>query len=246
MVCWLTINRVCNMRCGWCYARADNFSSISTMTKNIFKKILLVTSSTPISKFILIGGEPTLHHQLPAIISRLKPTTVVLVTNGVKLADMKYLKLLNGLDGLTISLKGVTEEQYKQNTGKAYLNQVEKAIANLNELDMKYSISVTFSSPVMDILPLVISWMKSNNAKTMSINYCRPVIIDGGISMEGVPHPKEMAQKTVESYDMIKNSGVKCVYNFLMPLCLLPIEFINELVSKDLIQTVCQLQKNTA
>lgn len=246
MVCWLTLNRICNMRCGWCYAKADNFSSVSTMTKSVFEKILLVTSSTPISRFILIGGEPTLYRNLPIIISRLKPAKVVLVTNAVKLADMEYLILLknSGLDSLTISLKGVTEEEYKQNTGKAYLNLVEKAVANLNELNMKYSISVTFSSPVMNALSQVIDWMKSTNAKIMSVNYCRPVLIDGGISMEGVPHPKDMAQKTIESYQMIKESGVKCVYNFLMPLCLLPIEFIDELVSRDLLQTVCQLQKN--
>lgn len=246
MVCWLTVNRVCNLRCGWCYAWADNFSPVSTMTKSVFEKILSVTSSTSITKFILIGGEPTLHHQLPAMINRLKPARVLLVTNAVKLADMKYLMLLknSGLNALTVSLKGVTEEQYKQNTGKAYLNLVEKAVANLNKLNMEYSISVTFSSPVMNILPMVIDWMKSTNAKVMSINYCRPVLINGKVSMEGVPHPKEMAQKTVESYQMIKDSGVKCVYNFMMPLCLLPIEFIDELVSRDLLQTVCQLQKN--
>jgi len=234
------------MRCGWCYAKADNFSSVSTMTKSVFEKILSVTSRTPISRFILIGGEPTLYRNLPAIISRLKPAKVVLVTNAVKLANMEYLSLLkdSGLDSVTISLKGVTEEQYKQNTGRAYLSLVERAIANLNELNMNYSISVTFSSPVMNILPAVIDWMKSTNARIMSINYCRPVLVNGEVSMEGVPHPKEMAIKTIESYKMIQESGVKCVYNFLMPLCLLPIEFIDELVSKDLLQTVCQLQTN--
>ncbi|MFA5827147.1 MAG: radical SAM protein [Candidatus Paceibacterota bacterium] len=246
MVCWLTINRACNMRCNWCYAKNDNFNLVKTMTYTVFENILTAISSTPIKKFILIGGEPTLHHQLPLMIKRLKPAKVLLVTNAVKLADIKYLKLLkdNGLDMVTVSLKGTTEEQYKQNTGVACLKSVEKAIANLNDLNINYSISVTFSSSIMNTLPMVLDWMKSSNAKVMSINYCRPVVLNNKVSVKEVPHPKEMARKTVESYEMIESSGVKCVYNFLLPLCLLPIEFINKLVSKDLLTTVCQLQKN--
>lgn len=246
MICWLTVNRACNMRCKWCYAKADNFSTVATMTPTVLKNILSVTSSTPIKKFILIGGEPTLHHQLPSMIKRLKPVKVLLVTNGVKLADKEYLKSLkdSGLDMVTISLKGATEEQYKQNTGVACLRLVEKAVANLNDLEISYCISVTFSSSVVNMLPMILDWMKSTNAKVMSINYCRPVIMNDKVNVEEVPHPKEMAQKTIESYEMIKSAGVKCVYNFLLPLCLLPLEFINELVSKDLLTTVCQLQTN--
>ena len=107
MVCWLTVNRICNMRCGWCYAWADNFNPVATMTNSMFKKIISVTSSTHITKYILIGGEPTLHNQLPVMISQLKPARVVLVTNAVKLADIKYLMLLknSGLNALTISLR---------------------------------------------------------------------------------------------------------------------------------------------
>jgi len=234
------------MRCNWCYAKADNFSSVSTMTSIVFEKILSAISSTSIKKFILIGGEPTLHNQLPSMINRLKPAKVLLVTNAVKLADKKYLKLLidNGLDMVTVSLKGATEEQYKQNTGVACLKSVEKAVANLNDFKINYSISVTFSSSIMTTLPMVLDWMKSTNAKVMSINYCRPVVLDNKVSIKEVPHPKEMAQKTIDSYEMIKSSGVRCVYNFLLPLCLLPIEFINELLSKDLLTTVCQLQTN--
>lgn len=245
MICWLTINRICNLRCKWCYAVADDFKNSATMTLETIERIQGAISAKNISRFIILGGEPTLHPHLSAIIQRLKPNKVVLVTNAVKMADKTYLRLLkkNGLDVVTISLKGATEEQYQENTGVACLGAVEMTIANLNELGIPYSISVTFSDSIMKILPGIVELMKRNNAETMSMNYCRPVVLGNGVTVEGIPHPGEMAIKTVESYDLIRESGVKCVYNFMLPLCLLPFEFIFELVERKLLTTICQLQQ---
>ncbi|MDD4901479.1 MAG: radical SAM protein [Patescibacteria group bacterium] len=245
MICWLTINRTCNMRCKWCYARDEGFKSDATMPLTTFENILRAIGTLPISRFIILGGEPTLHRDLPAMIRRLKPNKVALVTNALKLTDKGYLSLLkdSGLDVVTISLKGSSEEEYKQNTGVNGLGKVERAVANLNELGITHCISVTFSSSVVKVFPQVLSWMKSTNAQSMSINYCRPVVLDNDISMEGVPNPKEMARQTVKSYEMVRSSGAKCVYNFMLPLCLLPLEFIRELVKENLLTTVCQLQK---
>jgi radical SAM protein with 4Fe4S-binding SPASM domain len=245
MICWLTLNRACNLRCKWCYAMAENFDSATTMTLNVFEKILSVISSTHISEFILIGGEPTLHSDLPLFIKKLKPAKVLLVTNAIKLANIDYLKQLkdNGLDKVTVSLKGATDEEYLMNTGVSAIQRVEEAVANLNSLDISYTISVTFSSSIMNTIPSILKWMKSSNAKIMSVNYCRPVILNEAVSIDEVPHPQNMANKTIESYQLIKDSGVRCVYNFLLPLCLLPRELINELIKDDQLTTICQLQK---
>lgn len=245
MICWLTINRICNLRCKWCYAAADGFKDIATMsieTVGRIQKAIL----PDISRFIILGGEPTLHPDLPIIIKKLKPTKTVLVTNAVKLADKKYLRLLkeSGLNVVTISLKGSTQEQYKENTGVACLDSIEKAIVNLNESKIPYSVSVTFSESIMKILPNIVEWMKKTQAETMSINYCRPVVLEDKVSIDGIPHPKDMAAQTIKSYDLIRKSDVRCVYNFMLPLCLLPFEFIAELAEKKLITTICQLQKD--
>lgn len=245
MVCWLTLNRGCNIDCLWCYARDKNFSSLPNMPIEMVDKILFCISEMPIKKFILIGGEPTLYKQLPLVIKKVKPVKVLLVTNAIKLANMDYLKLLqdSGLDMVTVSFKGASEEQYRANTGGNYLKCVEKAIRNLNELNITYSVSVTFSYSIMNDLPFVLDWLKTNQVKAMSINYCRPVIINNQVNIDDVPHPKEMAKKTLESYQMVRLSGIKCIYNFLLPLCLLPIKLINELVKNNSLNTVCQLQK---
>ena len=245
MICWLTINRICNMRCEWCYAKASGFSANATMTSNTFEHILSVISTQKISRFILLGGEPTLHPSLPDMIRRLKPVKVVLVTNALRLSNRDYVRSLKecGLDVVKISLKGATDQEYKENTGVAGLGRVERAIANLNELSIPYSISVTFSGRVMKALPGIIDLMKRSSATVMSVNYCRPVVLKDSVVVDGMPHPCDMAQETVESYKLIRDSGVACVYNFMLPLCLLPKDFIAELAEKRLLTTICQLQK---
>lgn len=247
MNCWLTVNRVCNLRCKWCYAAADGFQAADTMTIETLERIQEATRAKDISRFILLGGEPTLHLDLCTFIRKLKPHKVALVTNAIKLADKEYLRQLKecGLDVVTISLKGANDEQYKKNTGEACFAAVTRAVANLNELGIPYSISVTFSSSIMQALPSIIDWMMSANADVMSINYCRPIVLSDRVSVRGAPHPREMAAQTVASYESIKNSGVRCIYSFMLPLCLLPFGFIQELVERGLLTTVCQLQKES-
>lgn len=245
MICWLTINRACNLRCKWCYAAADGFKNTATMTVETLEKIQEVISAKNISRFIILGGEPTLHPNLSMIVKRLKPAKVVLVSNAIKLADKNYLQLLKacGLNVVTISLKGFTEEQYKKDAGMACLSAVEKAITNLNNVGISYSVSVTFSDSIMKALPSIVEWIKRNNVEAMSINYCRPVVLRNKVTIKGIPHPREMAIQTMKIYDLIKGSEVRCVYNFMLPLCLLPFEFISELVKNKLLTTICQLQK---
>ncbi|MBU1202968.1 radical SAM protein [Patescibacteria group bacterium] len=234
------------MRCHWCYAK-EKIDSSSSMTLDVLESILSVVANKPINVFTLIGGEPTIHKDLSSFIKRLKPSRVMMVSNGLRLANMSYLFNLkeSGLDVVALSLKGANQAEYLKNTGVPGLDKVERAVANMNALGMQYNISVTFSDSVMDSLPMILDWMQSSNAQSMSINYCRPYVVDGRISAQGVPSPVEMAERTVQSYELIRKSGVRCTFSFLLPLCLLPREFIDLLVSRNELSTICQLQKHT-
>ncbi len=245
MMCWLTTNRTCNMCCGWCYGKQQLPNRQANMTLDVLDRILGVLSGEAITKFVLIGGEPTVHKDLPAIIQRLYPIKVGMVTNAVKLADKRYLASLQecGLGSVLVSLKGATQEQYLENTGVACLDKVGQAIANLKAMGMPHNISITFSRPIMQSLSKVLDWMKSVDAGSISINYCRPYIVDGHVSVDGVPSPREMADETMASYGLIKESGVRCTFSFLLPLCLLPRDFIEALAARNELSTICQFQK---
>ena len=82
----------CNIKCKYCYHdRTD---------KDLSKEEILEDAEKHknIAPFILMGGEPTLHDDLPEIyknLSNIAPTSII--TNGIKLCDEKYLdELCNG------------------------------------------------------------------------------------------------------------------------------------------------------
>jgi hypothetical protein len=89
----LNITNQCNLNCNFCYAKANEIDVKELKLKDI-KKIDL-------SKFeyiYLSGGEPTIKSDLFEIIRYLKRNKkkVVLLTNGMKLTDTKYVKALKG------------------------------------------------------------------------------------------------------------------------------------------------------
>lgn len=246
MNCWLTTNRNCNMRCNWCYGQQLLGERDSVMTLAKLDQILFAISTTPISRFILIGGEPTVVSHLPAVIERLKGR-ISLVTNGIRLSEKSYLKSLleNGLSEVTLSVKGATNERYQANTGVACIEKIEQAIQNLNEIACPYSISITFSESLVVTLPELLRWMRLVGVRSMGINFCRPYVLNGKVVSEGVPSPRDMAAWTVSNYALIRESGINFSFNFMLPLCLLPEEFIEMLVERGQISTVCQLQQNS-
>lgn len=56
---WLTINRVCNLSCKWCYAQEINKNN--NMDLNTAKKLIDISNEIGVRNIKLIGGEPTIY-----------------------------------------------------------------------------------------------------------------------------------------------------------------------------------------
>jgi len=91
----------CNIKCKYCYTHGG-------IKNDIPKKDIIADAEAHknIAPFILMGGEPTLHNDLPEIyksLSDMAPTSII--TNGIKMCDEAYLDELceNGL----VSDKGI-------------------------------------------------------------------------------------------------------------------------------------------
>jgi len=89
----------CNIKCKYCY---HENTDKETAKEDI---VIDAESNKKIAPFILMGGEPTLHKDLPEIyrlLSEIAPTSII--TNGIKLCDENYFDELckNGLvaDGI--------------------------------------------------------------------------------------------------------------------------------------------------
>jgi radical SAM protein with 4Fe4S-binding SPASM domain len=126
----IDICSVCNYKCSFCFQNdrvGMKQANINwgRMEYSIFKKIVdgLTEFDSKLKK-IKIGnhGEPTLHPQLPQMVSYLRDCevaeTIELFTNGSKLNPDLNRRLVDaGLQRINISVEGLSAEAYKQVAG---------------------------------------------------------------------------------------------------------------------------------
>jgi MoaA/NifB/PqqE/SkfB family radical SAM enzyme len=137
----------CNLDCIFCITAEDRHSEdVSTdVLKNTIGKII---SDTGVSFACLTGGEPTMREDLSEIISFLREeypeVLVVLVTNGIKIADINYLRKLKkaGLDYVSLSINSFDGKVYKEMNGNEKILDVKlQALKNLKQERIKTTIS---------------------------------------------------------------------------------------------------------
>lgn len=158
----------CNLECKYCFAPFIDRMDISLSE---IKRIVNGFSG----KFIcLSGGEPTLREDLESIIAVIKQAGkhANLLTNGLKLSDLKYLRRLKnaGLDSVTFSLDSFKEDFYsKMKTGKGgvknILNSKKIALSNLEKEKIPTFLSATIYPGLNDeeLKDLFIFSLKKNH-----------------------------------------------------------------------------------
>jgi radical SAM protein with 4Fe4S-binding SPASM domain len=119
----------CNLRCEQCYYKKSKapFRKIGLrQIKEIVRKI-----KNYFSELYILGGEPTVHPQLPEILelAAREMETVVLVTNGLALADKDYCRKL-AIPGVVISMHR-----------KAISSGAEKIVDSLNQTKNSFRLS---------------------------------------------------------------------------------------------------------
>jgi len=135
----LDITGRCNLRCPVCYnagaAAADmSLADLRLLAGNLRGKIIS-----------LCGGEPTEREDLPEIIASFsKNNTVFLVTNGLKLADRRYLRALkgSGLKYIAFSCNGFSDAAYVRINGAPLLAAKMEALDAIRAEGLKIILSV--------------------------------------------------------------------------------------------------------
>jgi len=94
------------------------------------------------------GGEPTCRDDLPELIrSVYKHNGGGIMTNGLRLADKKYLQTLRdaGLTCVIFSMNGLNDDVYRETNGEALLDVKLQALKNMIDLDMIVLLSATIT-----------------------------------------------------------------------------------------------------
>ena len=125
------ITHRCNMHCNNCYLPNRDIADMD------IPRLLACLKQLPKRTNIrLAGGEPTLRHDLPEIITSIKQLghRVVLLTNGLRLAQESYVNRLHqaGLRHVYISFNGADKDHwYQQIDQLACAQKKQQAIHNV-------------------------------------------------------------------------------------------------------------------
>lgn len=243
---WLTVNRKCNFRCKWCYAEDAGYSE-KEMTLELAKKLFELCYKIGIKKILLIGGEPTLWKHLLDFnehCSKYK-TETILVTNGARFGNdsfwKQYLKHPNSQIGL--SLKAGNSIELEKLTGFSNFELFSKGMFRaINQLNA--NISLTYNSCYVNHLVDMACFAKKQGAKSLKIDFCSTVFIDGKADSTYMLNPEDMVKNIVGNYDFINDLFNGClVFEMMVPFCIWPKEFIEKLKAKGQILSVCHVHK---
>lgn len=161
----------CNLRCPGCWV---NFShglstakSIDVMDASILERTLKFGRNMGINRISLLGGEPTLHPELPEIIKKayaLGYEKVSITTNGV-FASSKIEELASSnLSNISFSVDGSTPEIHNiirpssngKDTFSVTINNLRKAVVYSNEYGFTVTVNHTiFPGNFHDTEPMI-------------------------------------------------------------------------------------------
>lgn len=150
----ITLNRVCNLRCEWCYAKNTGYAPQDNMPLTMAKDIVDICKALNFRHIKLMGGEPTLYPSLFDLIAyaNKKLIRVGFPTNGLMLSDKPFAKELinHGINHMSISLKGVDSEAFKQTTGIDAYDKVIHGIENCISLGASVVVFMVLSNDNID------------------------------------------------------------------------------------------------
>lgn len=244
---WITVNRNCNMRCSWCYAKGSKYCG--EMDINLAKKIAQITIDCGIKKIFIIGGEPTIWKHLFSFnrFCKEKGIKTTLVTNGLRFSDDIFWKdyKKNPNDSAGISLKAFDEDSYKKITGvsnfKAVVTGLERGLKFFN-----CGISAVSSSSEPKELIKIANFSKSIGANHLNIGFCTPIITKKGIISDFMASPGKIVSNLTSVYEEINSlTEGKISFSMKLPLCIWPKEFIELLILRKQISTSCQLRSRS-
>lgn len=146
------VSSKCNLNCKVCYEGYGSYNEAS------LEEISSLLDNYKDCIVVLLGKEPTCRSDIFELIER-AGKRACLLTNGIKLADLAYVKKLktHGLKRVFISFNGLNDDVYQKINGANLLETKLKALKNigLEKIDTVLSATVTRGINEDQILPLV-------------------------------------------------------------------------------------------
>lgn len=249
---WLTLNRQCNLRCSWCYAKSTDFQSTRNMDYQLATDLADFSNSLKVNEIALIGGEPTCYSDLIDLISYIsnyKKINTWLITNGLKLKDNSYVGKLSkaGLTGINFSLKGWSKQSYYDNTKVNAFDDILTALKNVAQSQIKCRVSFVINSDNVDHLIDVVKFATNLQIKEFFFSFEHDFsFLDGKCVQYDLQKISKVVDVFTKSYyELDKITKGNFLLHQSYPLCIWDNEIIQKLTEKRQIYTSCSLLRRS-
>lgn len=241
---WLTLNRTCNLRCKWCYARDTEYKSSLTMSKDLAFELIDFFDSINVKHIILIGGEPTIHPDFFEILKYAKEKKIkcALVTNGLMFKNDEFIDKYKsmGMNSVSLSLKGENEKTYEEITGFDGFQETIDIIKKLVSSDISVSVSMVLTENNMNSFTDVIPTLLNAGVRRFHFSFCYDFNLCG--VKKDIFSPISLLEMFGNIYEKLNSltNGHFTLQNGL-PLCYWDKTLLRKMIKRRQISTVCQL-----
>ena len=248
---WLTVNRACNFRCKWCYAKDTVYDSSHEMSLEMAIELTMILKELGISNIMLIGGEPTLWKYLKEYNDFAKKIgiTTTIITNAYMFGDDVYWGeyIQSPCDYCVISIKGVTEKQLYETVGIKDIYKAKKGMeraARFHKVSGAETVCSTLTTK-QDLLEIA-RYSRSISAKTFLVSMCNITLADESADDEYVVLPEENKNVIFDIYQELDEMyGSDLEIHTTLPFCIWPKDFIERLLKKKQLTTACNVHGRT-
>jgi MoaA/NifB/PqqE/SkfB family radical SAM enzyme len=158
---FLHILTACNLSCRHCYINKTQHGEAALTREQLEKWITLFADRSKRSNLIFLGGEPTLHPDLPFAIKKAKDLGffVTVDSNGFLFHQLLEKTTPNHLDFLSFSLDGPDPESNDPIRGTGVFEicvaNIERAVAKGFNVSVIYTVSKENLEPLRRMVPLL-------------------------------------------------------------------------------------------
>lgn len=206
---YLQITRLCNQCCRIC-SNPDNTNALPLAQGKEFIDSLIGGGEH--EGVILTGGEPTLSDDLPEYLSYCRENNfpAVVITNGQKMADAAYVKLLkkSGLTSVVLSLYSADPKVQSFLTGNpSSLENFIKAAGNIEKSGgIQLSVTMTINKYNADHLSSNVKFIKNTmpSVKHVVFNNLDPLMNRASENPDTIPMLNDIDIELTRSVELLR------------------------------------------
>ncbi|HEX7502475.1 MAG TPA: radical SAM protein [Acidobacteriota bacterium] len=167
----LVLTYHCNIDCSHCYNQRRESAELGS---GEWKKIMRILWEHGVPHFDFTGGEPTLRDDLVELVTFAEDLGAItgVLTNGVRLADAAYVKLLKeaGLDYVQITLESQRQEVHDRMVGSDAFRHTVQGIRNAVAEGIYVLTNTTLTRANIDGIEEIVPFLKSLGVRSFAVN----------------------------------------------------------------------------